>query len=69
MEDSTGQKRKQREFVLASVSELSSSSSESPGISRFTSDGSVAELQIHQQSHELSLNVDLRNAQVGFCLV
>ncbi|XP_027369062.1 probable histone-arginine methyltransferase 1.3 isoform X3 [Abrus precatorius] len=60
MEDSLGQKWKHREFTLASVSDLSSPSSASPGIARFGSDG----LQIHQQSQQTSLNVHLRTAQL-----
>ncbi|KAK7292272.1 hypothetical protein RIF29_08050 [Crotalaria pallida] len=58
-----GEKWKQREFTLASVSDLSSSSSSSsasPGIARFTSDG----LHIHHDSHQILANVDLRAAQV-----
>lgn len=72
MEDSVAQKRNQREFALASLSDLSSSSSSSPspGIARFTCDGSTAELQIQHESHQISLTVDLRDAQVhfSFCL-
>lgn len=61
MEDLLGQTWKNREFTLSSVSELSSDAA-SPGIARFTSDG----LHIHQQSREISLNFDLRTAQVRF---
>ncbi|KAL2339034.1 hypothetical protein Fmac_013480 [Flemingia macrophylla] len=60
MEDSLGQKWKQREFPLASVSDLSSPpTSASPGIARFDSDG----LQIHQQSHQI-LSVDPQTLQL-----
>ncbi|KAL5182542.1 putative histone-arginine methyltransferase 1.4 [Glycine soja] len=61
MEESLGQKWKQREFALASVSDLSSApSSASPGIARFDSDG----LQIHHQSHQIPFNVDPRTVQL-----
>ncbi|KAG5023864.1 hypothetical protein JHK85_020206 [Glycine max] len=61
MEESLGQKWKQPEFALASVSDLSlaPSSSASPGIARFNSDG----LQIHHQSHQIPFNVDPRTVQ------
>lgn len=66
MEESLGQKWKQREFALASVSDLSSApSSASPGIARFNSDG----LQIHHQSHQIPFNVDPRTVQVHFHLM
>lgn len=67
MEESLGQKWKQREFALASVSDLSlaPSSSASPGIARFNSDG----LQIHHQSHQIPFNVDPRTVQVHFHLM
>ncbi|KAJ1395351.1 S-adenosyl-L-methionine-dependent methyltransferase [Sesbania bispinosa] len=61
MEDSLGQKWKNREFALVSVADLSSvSSSASPGIARFDSNG----LQIHQQSQQIPFNVDLRTSQL-----
>ncbi|KAH1243626.1 putative histone-arginine methyltransferase 1.4 [Glycine soja] len=62
MEESLGQKWKQPEFALASVSDLSlaPSSSASPGIARFNSDG----LQIHHQSHQIPFNVDPRTVQL-----
>ncbi|MED6171880.1 hypothetical protein PIB30_044977 [Stylosanthes scabra] len=77
MEDSVAlQKRKLREFALASVSDLCSSllpsppphsepGSSSPGIARFAAgDGSFAELQILRESNQVALNVDLRAAQI-----
>lgn len=69
MEDSVGKKKKQREFALASVAELYSAASASPGIARLSCDGSAAELQIHYESQQSPLSVDLQAAQVGFCLV
>lgn len=63
MADSLGQKWKNREFNLSSVSNLSSdASSASPGIARFTSDG----LQIQSESQQIPLNFDLQTAQVHF---
>ncbi|KAI9123120.1 hypothetical protein K1719_006009 [Acacia pycnantha] len=64
MEDSVGQKRNSREFTLVSVAELSSPASALPGIARFTSDGSVAQLQIHQDSHQIDIHVDPRTVQI-----
>ncbi|XP_028751665.1 probable histone-arginine methyltransferase 1.4 isoform X2 [Neltuma alba] len=65
MEDSVGQKRNNREFTLVSVAELSSpASSASPGIARFTSDGSVAQLHIHQDSLQIDIDVDLETARI-----
>lgn len=67
MEESVGQKQNHREFALASVAELSlPASSASPGIARFTSDGVLAQLQIHEDSQKIALDVDLRTAQVRF---
>jgi histone-arginine methyltransferase CARM1 len=63
MADSLGQNWKNRDFTLASVSDLSSDAS-SPGIARFTSDA----LQIHPESPQIPLNFDLRTAQVPFSL-
>ncbi|XP_073219804.1 probable histone-arginine methyltransferase 1.3 isoform X2 [Cicer arietinum] len=61
MADSLGQKWKNREFNLSSVSNLSSdASSASPGIARFTSDG----LQIQSESQQIPLNFDLQTAQI-----
>nr|AFK35753.1 unknown [Lotus japonicus] len=65
MEDSLGQKWKHREFALASVTDLSLASSSSaaaasPGTARFSSDG----LHIHQDSHPIHLDVDLRTVQL-----
>lgn len=72
MEDSLGQKWKHREFALASVTDLSLASSSSssaaaasPGTARFSSDG----LHIHQDSHPIHLDVDLRTVQVLFHLL
>ncbi|ESW07940.1 hypothetical protein PHAVU_009G005200 [Phaseolus vulgaris] len=58
MEDSLEQKWKQREFMLASVSDLSSAppSASLPGIARFDSDG----LQIHHESQQIPLSIDPR---------
>ncbi|KAK4275736.1 hypothetical protein QN277_018767 [Acacia crassicarpa] len=64
MADSVGQKRNSREFTLVSVAELSSPASASPGIARFTSDGSVTQLQIHQDSHQIDIHVDPRAVQI-----
>ncbi|XP_059648134.1 probable histone-arginine methyltransferase 1.3 [Cornus florida] len=67
MEASLGQNYKQKEFTLASVSQLSVTSSTysfSPVVARFSSDSGVPELQFHQESEpDVSINVDLRNAQ------
>ncbi|WVZ13304.1 hypothetical protein V8G54_017834 [Vigna mungo] len=61
MEDSLEKKWKQREFTLASVSDLSSvTPSALPGTASFDSDG----LQIHQQSHQIPLNIDPRTVQL-----
>ncbi|XP_014505447.1 probable histone-arginine methyltransferase 1.3 isoform X2 [Vigna radiata var. radiata] len=61
MEDSLEKKWKQREFTLASVSDLSAvTPSALPGTARFDSDG----LQIHQQSHQIPLNIDPRTVQL-----
>jgi hypothetical protein len=66
MADSLGQNWKNRDFTLASVSDLShSSDASSPGIARFTSDA----LQIHPESPQIPLNFDLRTAQVPFSFV
>ncbi|KAK2412054.1 putative histone-arginine methyltransferase 1.3 [Trifolium repens] len=61
MADSLGQNWKNRDFTLASVSDLSDSSdAPSPGIARFTSDA----LQIHPESPQIPFNFDLRTAQI-----
>lgn len=65
---------KYREFTLAAVSELSSTtvSSPTPVIARFNSDGGVAELRIDQDSKFIDgFNVDLETSQVRkeCCLV
>ncbi|KAG4990508.1 hypothetical protein JHK87_023965 [Glycine soja] len=61
MEDSAAQKRKQREFALASVSEVSSApSSASPGVSLFAGD----RLQILNESRHVALNAYLSAIQL-----
>lgn len=61
MEESAAIKRKQREFPLASVNELSSSpSSASPGVLRLTADT----LQIHHDSHQIAFDVHLPLLQI-----
>lgn len=63
MEDSAAQKRKQQEFALASVSEVSSApSSASPGVSLFAGD----RLQILNESRHVALNAYLSAIQVRF---
>lgn len=64
MEDSDGEKRRrQREFSLAWVGELSSTpSSASSGIARLSGDT----LQIQQDSRQIALSVNLPNVQVRF---
>ena len=63
MEDSAAQKRKQQEFALASVSEVSSApSSASPGVALFAGD----RLQIRNESHRVALNAHLSDIQVRF---
>jgi len=65
MEESLGQKWKQREFTLASVSDLSSAPpSASPGTAHFDSDG----LQIRDQSNQIELSIDPPTVQVRFHL-
>jgi len=54
---------KNKEFSLASISDLSSdASSVSPGIARFKPDC----LQIQPESQKIPLNFDLQTAQVRF---
>ena len=61
MEDSAAQKRKQQEFALASVSEVSSApSSASPGVALFAGD----RLQIRNESHRVALNAHLSDIQL-----
>lgn len=58
------EKRKQREFALVSVSEVSSSSSSaSPGVAVFAGD----RLQIRNQSNRIILSAHLTDVQVCFC--
>ncbi|EOY06511.1 hypothetical protein SCA6_015819 [Theobroma cacao] len=70
MEGSAGLKHKHLEFTLAAVSELSSSSvssssSYTPVIARFSADGGVAELRFRQGSEFIDgFNVDLGTAQL-----
>ena len=68
MEGTVGQKEKQHEFTLVSVSDLASSSSESqskPVVARFSDDSGLAELRFHKESESsAAINVDLRTAQV-----
>lgn len=80
MEGSVGQTVPlEQEFILASISELPSSSSSSAvassshAVARFYTDSGVAELRFHQQPESIAVvNVDLQTAQVRFafwCLV
>ncbi|KAE8076758.1 hypothetical protein FH972_015385 [Carpinus fangiana] len=68
MEGPIGQKHKQLEFALASVSELSSSSSAAkskPVVARFSADSGVAELRFLQESESIAaINVDLQTAKL-----
>lgn len=68
MEGPIGQKHKQLEFALASVSELSSSSSAAqskPVVARFSADSGVAELRFQQESESIAaINVDLQTAKL-----
>lgn len=70
MESPIGQKHKQLEFALASVSELSSCSSvaqSKPVVARFSADSGVAELRFQQESESIAaINVDLQTAKVSF---
>jgi histone-arginine methyltransferase CARM1 len=70
MDGPIGQKHKQLEFALASVSELSSSSSAAqskPVVARFSADSGVAELRFQQESESIAaINVDLQTAKVSF---
>lgn len=72
MEGTIGQNtEKQREFALASISELSPSSpsddSYFPVVARFSSDSGVTELRFHPESESVAvLNVDLQVSQVRF---
>jgi hypothetical protein len=62
MAESAAINSKQRDFPLARVSQLSSSSSASPGTVRLTTDA----LQIHHDSHQIALDVNLQDIQVQF---
>ncbi|KAL5537419.1 hypothetical protein UlMin_044663 [Ulmus minor] len=73
MEGSAGEKaHKESEFALASISELSSSSSSadgvvssSPAVARFGDNCGVPELRFHQESESLAvIDFDLRTAQL-----
>ncbi|XP_062175350.1 probable histone-arginine methyltransferase 1.3 isoform X2 [Alnus glutinosa] len=68
MEGPIGQKEKQLEFALASVSELSSASSAAqskPLVARFSADFGVAELRFQQESESIAaINVDLPTAKL-----
>ncbi|XP_059456028.1 probable histone-arginine methyltransferase 1.3 isoform X2 [Corylus avellana] len=68
MEGPIGQKHKQLEFALASVSDLSSSSSAAqskPVVARFSADSGVAELRFQQESESIAaINVDLQTAKL-----
>jgi histone-arginine methyltransferase CARM1 len=70
MEGLIGQKHKQLEFALASVSELSSSSSAAqskPVVARFSADSGVPELRFQQEPESIAaINVDLLTAKVSF---
>jgi len=64
MEVLVPQKTKQREFALASVSEVSSSSSSAlPGVAVFAGD----RLQIRNESNRIVLGAHLTEIQVCFC--
>lgn len=72
MEGSKGEEaQKQQEFVLASISELASSSSSSsltPAVARFSTEDGVGELRFLQEAEsDARVNVDLQTAQVCFC--
>ncbi|XP_018826128.1 probable histone-arginine methyltransferase 1.3 [Juglans regia] len=68
MEGPTGQKLKQQEFALVSVSELSPSSSTSPSklvVARFCADSGISELRFHKEPESIATrNVDLRTARL-----
>ncbi|KAI5349517.1 hypothetical protein L3X38_002405 [Prunus dulcis] len=69
MEGSKGEEaQKQKEFVLASVSELASSSSSSsltPAVARFSAEDGVGELRFQQEAEsDARVNVDLQTAQL-----
>lgn len=70
MEVSAAQKQKQTVFELASVSELSSSSSTlppSPVVARFGFDSGASVLRFHRDSESNeAFHIDLRSAQVEF---
>jgi len=63
MEVSVAEKRKQREFALASVSDVSSSSSSAlPGTAVFAGD----RLQIRNESNNIVLSAHLTDTEVRF---
>ncbi|CAB4262713.1 unnamed protein product [Prunus armeniaca] len=69
MEGSKGEEaQKQQEFVLASISELASSSSSSsltPAVARFSSEDGVGKLRFQQEAEsDARVNVDLQTAQL-----
>ncbi|CAL8991445.1 unnamed protein product [Prunus brigantina] len=68
MEGSKGEEaQKQQEFVLASISELASSSSSSltPAVARFSTEDGVGELRFLQEAEsDARVNVDLQTAQL-----
>ncbi|KAG6670589.1 hypothetical protein I3843_Q053300 [Carya illinoinensis] len=68
MEGPMGQKLKQQEFALVSVSELSPSSSTSPSkpvVARFCADSGISELRFHKEPESIATtNVDLRTARL-----
>lgn len=70
MEGPMGQKLKQQEFALVSVSELSPSSSTSPSkpvVARFCADSGISKLRFHKEPESIATtNVDLRTARVSF---
>ncbi|KAG2727115.1 hypothetical protein I3843_01G139800 [Carya illinoinensis] len=68
MEGPMGQKLKQQEFALVSVSELSPSSSTSPSkpvVARFCADSGISKLRFHKEPESIATtNVDLRTARL-----
>lgn len=70
MEGLKGEEAQKQEFVLASVSELASSSSSSsltPAVARFSAEDGVGELRFQQEAEsDARVNVDLQTAQVCF---
>ncbi|ONI28299.1 hypothetical protein PRUPE_1G136600 [Prunus persica] len=68
MEGLKGEEAQKQEFVLASVSELASSSSSSsltPAVARFSAEDGVGELRFQQEAEsDARVNVDLQTAQL-----